>query len=347
MTTTDDRTLSSPEGLQSALEALHKKYGDTSIMRLGDKPEMNIDVISSGNIAIDMALGVGGFPRGRIAEVFGPESSGKTTLCLHYAAEVQKAGGVVAFIDAEHALDPKYARQLGVNTDELLISQPDYGEQALDIVDKLVASGGVTLIIVDSVAALTPKSEIDGEMGDSNVGKHARMMSQALRKITGNTNTTKTTVVFTNQIREKIGVLFGSPETTPGGRALKFYSTIRIDIRRLANDKKDGDVVGNGVKVKIIKNKVAPPFREVELDLLYGEGFSNERAMLTLGVDFGVVIKKGAYYYDTDGEAYGQGLANAGDELKSDPERSELLRKAIWTAFEGEGLPEGEPVDVD
>ena len=337
-----------PEGLQAALDALHKKYGDTSIMRLGDKPEMNVDVISSGNIAIDMALGVGGFPKGRIAEVFGPESSGKTTLCLHYAAEVQKEGGVVAFVDAEHALDPKYARQLGVNTDDLLISQPDYGEQALDIVDMLVASGGVNLIIVDSVAALTPKSEIDGEMGDANVGKHARMMSQALRKITANTNRTKTTVIFTNQIREKIGVMFGSPETTPGGRALKFYSTIRIDVRRLANDKdKSGEAVGNGVKVKIIKNKVAPPFREVELDLLYGEGFSNERAMLEAGVDFGVVIKKGAWYYDTNGEAYGQGLANAGDALKSDPERSASLRKAVWTAFEGEGLPEGDPVNID
>lgn len=337
------------DALKAAVESIHKKYGDTSIMRLGDKPEMDIEVIPSGNIGIDLALGVGGFPKGRIVEVFGPESSGKTTLCLHLAAEAQRLGGEVAFIDAEHALDPKYAKQLGVNTDELLISQPDYGEQALEIVDMLVASGGVSLIIVDSVAALTPKSEIDGEMGDSNVGKHARLMSQAMRKITANINRTKTTVIFTNQIREKIGVMFGSPETTPGGRALKFYSTIRIDIRKLANDKdnKTGEFVGNGVKVKVIKNKVAPPFREVELDLIYGKGFSNERAMLEIGVDYGVVKKNGAWYYDMNGEAYGQGLSNAGEALVEDPERAQLLREAIFEAFNPHDIEGLEPLEVD
>lgn len=335
------------DALKAAVESIHKKYGDTSIMRLGDKPEMNIEVIPSGNIGIDLALGVGGFPRGRIVEVFGPESSGKTTLCLHLAAEAQRLGGEVAFIDAEHALDPKYAKQLGVDTDNLLISQPDYGEQALEIVDMLVASGGVSLIIVDSVAALTPKSEIDGEMGDSNVGKHARLMSQAMRKITANINRTKTTVVFTNQIREKIGVMFGSPETTPGGRALKFYSTIRIDIRKLANEKSGEEFVGNGVKVKVIKNKVAPPFRQVELDLIYGKGFSNERALLDVGVDYGVVAKKGAYYYDPNGELIGQGTSNAGDALVADPERALMIREAIFATFNPEDVEGLVPSEVD
>lgn len=335
------------DALKTAVESIHKKFGDTSIMRLGDRPEMDIEVIPSGNIGIDLALGVGGFPKGRIVEVFGPESSGKTTLCLHLAAEAQKAGGEVAFIDAEHALDPKYASQLGVDTDRLLISQPDYGEQALEIVDMLVASGGVSLIIVDSVAALTPKSEIDGEMGDSNVGKHARLMSQAMRKITANTNRTKTTVVFTNQIREKIGVMFGSPETTPGGRALKFYSTIRIDIRKLANEKSGEEFVGNGVKVKVIKNKVAPPFRQVELDLIYGKGFSNERALLDVGIDYGVVAKKGAYYYDPNGELIGQGTANAGNALVEDPERAQMIREAIFAAFNPEDIEGLEPSEVD
>lgn len=327
-----------PAGLQEALDRIETKYGSTAIMRLGDKPEMNIEVIPSGIIGIDLALGVGGFPRGRIGEVYGPESSGKTTLALHFIAMAQAAGGTCAFVDAEHALDPKYARNLGVDVDNLLISQPDYGEQALEIVDMLTACGDVALIVVDSVAALTPRAEIQGEMGDATVGMQSRLMSQAMRKLTAHSNNTKTSIIFINQIREKIGVMFGSPETTPGGRALKFYSTIRIDVRKRDLEKgKDGLVSGNEVHVKVVKNKVAPPFREVYVDIIYGEGISRERSLIETGVEYGVVAKRGAYYYDQNGEQIGQGMAAAGEVLRNDPERAEGIRKAIWEAFDPTG----------
>lgn len=322
------------DNTQAALDEIHKKYGETSIMRLGDKPEMNIEVIPTGNIAVDLALGVGGFPKGRIVEIYGPESSGKSTLTLHTIAEAQKGGGNVAFIDAEHALDPAYAKALGVDVDNLYISQPDYGEQALDIVDKLVSSGGFNLIVVDSVAALTPQAEIKGEMGDAFVGLHARMMSQAMRKITANINNTKTTVIFTNQIREKIGVMFGSPETTPGGRALKFYSSIRIDIRRIGTKKTSGEATGNEVRIKVVKNKVAPPFREAEVELVYGKGFVNEFSLVDLGVQSGKVIKSGAWYASADGEKMGQGRAGAAEWVQEHPEFALELRSHImnWAA---------------
>jgi recombination protein RecA len=322
------------DNTQAALDEIHKKYGETSIMRLGDKPEMNIEVIPTGNIAVDLALGVGGFPKGRIVEIYGPESSGKSTLTLHTIAEAQKGGGNVAFIDAEHALDPAYAKALGVDVDNLYISQPDYGEQALDIVDKLVSSGGFNLIVVDSVAALTPQAEIKGEMGDAFVGLHARMMSQAMRKITANINNTKTTVIFTNQIREKIGVMFGSPEVTPGGRALKFYSSIRIDIRRIGTKKTSGEATGNEVRIKVVKNKVAPPFREAEVELVYGKGFVNEFSLVDLGVQAGKIIKSGAWYASVDGEKMGQGRAGAAEWVQEHPIFAAELRSAImeWAA---------------
>jgi len=317
--------------VDNAVEVIHKKYGETSIMKMGDKAEMKVEVISTGNAAIDMALGVGGLPKGRIVEVFGPESSGKSTFCLHVLAQAQKDGGTVAFVDVEHALDPEYARNLGVDVDEMFISQPDYGEQALEIVDELVGSGGFSVVVVDSVAALTPLAELKGEMGDSHVGLHPRMMSQALRKITSNVNKTKTIVVFTNQIREKIGVMFGSPEVTPGGRAMKFYSSIRIDIRRRGQTKdKETDLAsGNEVDVKIIKNKVAPPFRTAKVDLLYGHGFINEAALVDLGVESGVVNKSGAWYATSDGEKMGQGRPAAIEFVKNNTQYAEELRSAI------------------
>ena len=319
------------EAVSDAVASIEKKWGETSIMRLGDKVEMDVEVVPTGNAAIDLALGVGGLPRGRIVEVFGPESSGKSTLCLHVLASAQKMGGEVAFVDVEHALDPAYARNLGVDTDKMYISQPDYGEQALDIVDKLVSSGGFSVVVVDSVAALTPQAEINGEMGDSHVGLHARMMSQAMRKITANVNNTKTIVIFTNQIREKIGVMFGSPETTPGGRALKFYSSVRIDIRRRKQqtDKESGLANGNDVEVKIIKNKVAPPFRTAEVDLVYGYGFVNEAALVDLGVEAGLVIKSGAWYATADGEKMGQGRPAAIEFVKENTQYGDELRLAI------------------
>jgi recombination protein RecA len=325
-------------GVAAAMDEIHKKFGTTAIMKMGDKPDMDIEVIPSGNLLIDEALGVRGYPKGRIIEVFGPESSGKTTLALHAAAEAQRAGGVVAYVDAEHALDPTYAAALGVDIDELLISQPGTGEEALEIVDMLSAAGGVALIVVDSVAALTPKSEIEGEMGDSNVGKHARLMSQAMRKIVAHTNQTKTTVIFINQLREKIGVMFGSPEVTTGGRALKFYSTIRIDIRKFENNnagtKENPDFIGNKIKIKVAKNKVAAPFKVVELALYYGEGFSNEMAILELGQQVDVVKKAGAWYTDlTTGEQIGQGAEKARAALKDDPENAARLVEAIREAL--------------
>jgi recombination protein RecA len=338
-------------GVAAAMDAIQKKFGTTAIMKMGDKPEMDVEVIPSGNLLIDLGLGVGGYPRGRIIEVFGPESSGKTTLALHAAAEAQRAGGTVAYVDAEHALDPAYAAALGVDVDELLISQPGTGEEALEIVDMLSAAGGVDLIVVDSVAALTPKSEIEGEMGDASVGAQARLMSKAMRKIVAHTNQTKTTVIFINQLREKIGVMFGSPETTPGGRALKFYSTIRIDIRKFDNQKdstaKDAEVIGNKIKIKVVKNKVAAPFKVVELYLYYGEGFSNEMAILDLGEQLDVVKKSGAWYTDlTTGEQIGQGAAQSRLNLKNDPETAARLTEAIKEALHPEVLSE-EPEDVD
>jgi len=295
------------QALISAMAQIEKSFGKGSIMRLGERPaRAGVSIIPTGSIALDLALGIGGIPKGRIIEIFGPESSGKTTLCLHIVAESQKVGGTAAFIDAEHALDPIYASKLGVNVDDLLISQPDTGEQALEIAETLIRSGAVDLIIIDSVAALTPKAEIEGEMGDSHMGLQARLMSQALRKITGATSQTNTTVIFTNQLREKIGVMFGNPETTTGGRALKFYASVRLDIRRIESIK-DGEVVtGNRVRVKVVKNKVAPPFRVAEFDVMFNEGISKVGSLIDVGTELGIVKKAGAWY-EYNGEKLGQG----------------------------------------
>ncbi len=282
--------------IEDTLKAIQTKFGEGAIMKLGDKPKVSIGAISSGSIGLDDALGVGGFPRGRIIEIFGPESSGKTTLALHAVAEAQKAGGICAFIDAEHALDPEYSKKLGVKTDELLISQPDTGEQALEITESLVRSGKVDVIVIDSVAALTPKDEIEGEMGAQHMGKQARLMSQALRKLTAIVDKSKTIVIFINQIRMQIGIMFGNPETTPGGKALKFYTSVRIDIRRIAQIKKGEEVIGSRTRAKVVKNKVAAPFRQAEFDILYGEGISREGEMMTLGEKFGIMTKSGNSY---------------------------------------------------
>ncbi|GGN90161.1 protein RecA [Saccharibacillus kuerlensis] len=284
-------------------------------MKLGESTHMNVEVVPSGSIALDVALGTGGMPRGRIIEIYGPESSGKTTVALHAVAEVQKAGGQAAFIDAEHALDPKYAQKLGVNVDELLLSQPDTGEQGLEIAEALVRSGAVDIIVVDSVAALVPKAEIEGEMGDSHVGLQARLMSQALRKLSGAISKSNTIAIFINQLREKIGVMFGNPETTPGGRALKFYSTVRLDVRRIESIKMGNDVVGNRTRIKVVKNKVAPPFKQAEVDIMYGEGISKEGSLIDMGTDLDIVEKSGAWY-SYSGERLGQGRENAKQYLK-------------------------------
>jgi len=312
-----------------AVATIHAEYDKTAIQRLGSDTTMKVDVISTGNLQIDVALGVGGVPVGRIGEIYGPESSGKTTFLLQVIASCQAAGGVCAFVDAEHALDPAYAAALGVDVENLWVSQPDNGEQALDIVDKLSFSGAFALVVVDSVAALTPKAELAGEMGDSHIGLQARLMSQAMRKISANANKTKTTIWFVNQIREKIGVMFGSPETTPGGRALKFYASTRIDIRRRDPIKNGDQIIGNETNIKIVKNKVAPPFKEALTEVYYGEGFSNEVAAVSVGVDVGVVLKKGAYYYDHNGELIGQGMKAARATLKEDPERMKELFEAV------------------
>lgn len=311
-----------------AMASLEKQFGKGSIYRLGSQERQNVDIIPSGALSLDIALGTGGFPRGRVVEVFGPESSGKTTLALQLLAQAQKLGGTAAFIDAEHALDPVYARRLGVDVDNLLVSQPDSGEQALEITNSLVASGGIDAVVVDSVAALVPKAELEGDMGDSHVGLHARLMSQALRKLTGVTSRTQTVLLFINQIREKIGVMFGSPETTTGGRALKFYSSVRLDVRKLAA-LKDGDtVIGSRTKVKVVKNKLAPPFREVEFDLLYGEGVSREGDLLDLGVAQSMVEKSGSWF-SFRGERIGQGRENARLFLKQNPESALLLESEL------------------
>ncbi len=319
---------------------MDKQFGKGTVLRLGSRNVLPVAVISSGSISLDAALGVGGFPRGRVVEIFGPESSGKTTLALQVIAQAQAAGGTAAFIDAEHALDPNYARKLGVDVDNLVVSQPDYGEQALEIVGALIGSGGIDVAVIDSVAALVPKAELDGEMGDSHMGLHARLMSQALRKLTGTVARTNTLLVFINQIREKIGVMFGNPETTTGGRALKFYSSVRVEVRRMASLKDGEAVVGNRTKIKVVKNKVAAPFREAEVDILYGVGISREGDLLDLGVAQGLVEKSGSWY-SYGGERIGQGRENARSFLISNPEirdrlDTELRRQLGLTPTEGE-----------
>ena len=312
---TADRT----KALEAALAQIEKQHGKGSVMRLGEDARQPIDVIPTGSVALDVALGIGGLPRGRVIEIYGPESSGKTTVALHAIANAQAAGGICAFIDAEHALDPDYAQKLGVDTDALLVSQPDNGEQALEIADTLVRSGALALIVIDSVAALTPRAEIEGEMGDSHVGLQARLMSQALRKMTGALKSANTTAIFINQLREKIGVMFGSPETTTGGRALKFYASVRLDVRRIETLKDGSEMVGNRTRVKVVKNKVAPPFKQAEFDIIYGEGISREGSLLDLGVEAGIIRKAGAWFtYESD--QLGQGKENARNFLRTHPE---------------------------
>jgi recombination protein RecA len=324
------------QALGIALGQIEKQFGKGSIMRMGDEGiALDISTVSTGSLGLDLALGVGGLPRGRVVEIYGPESSGKTTLALHVAAEIQKAGGTAAFVDAEHALDPQYAAKLGVKIDDLLVSQPDTGEQALEITDMLVRSGAVDLVIIDSVAALTPKAEIEGEMGDSHMGLQARLMSQALRKLTGNIKRSNTLVIFINQIRMKIGVMFGNPETTTGGNALKFYASVRLDIRRIGAIKKGDEVIGNETRVKIVKNKVAPPFKEVVFDILYGEGISRESEIIELGTKHGIIEKTGSWY-SYKGDRIGQGKDNTRQYLKDNPD----VAKEIEAQVRGKALPE-------
>ena len=313
--------------LEQALKQIEKQFGKGSIMKMGEQSDIKVSTVSSGSIAIDVALGVGGYPRGRIIEIYGPESSGKTTVALHAIAEVQKLGGHAAFIDAENALDPSYAQKLGVNIDELLVSQPDTGEQGLEIAEALVRSGAIDIIVVDSVAALVPKAEIEGEMGDSHMGLQARLMSQAMRKLSGALNKSKTIAIFINQVREKIGVMFGNPETTPGGRALKFYSTIRMEVRRAEAIKQGSEIIGNRTKIKIVKNKVAPPFKSAEVDIMYGEGISLEGEIVDIGSELDIIQKSGSWY-SYEGERLGQGRENAKLYLKENPElKYESLKK--------------------
>jgi len=316
------------KAVDAALLAIEKQFGRGSIMKLGSREQLQIDTIPTGSIALDLALGVGGIPRGRITEIFGPESSGKTTVCQHVIAEAQRRGGVAAFIDVEHALDPGYARKTGVNVDELLVSQPDTGEQALEITETLIRSGGIDIVVVDSVAALVPRAEIEGEMGDSFMGIQARLMSQALRKLTGAVSRSNTSLVFTNQLREKIGVMFGNPETTPGGRALKFYASVRLDIRRVETIKTGTESVGNRVRVKVVKNKVAPPFRVAEFDVMYGEGISKEGGLLDVGVAMDVVSKTGAWF-NFDETRLGQGREASKDFLRSNPPVAAEIERRI------------------
>jgi len=316
------------KALEAALAQIDRQFGKGAVMRLGSDERAPVAVIPTGSIALDVALGIGGLPRGRIVEIYGPESSGKTTLTLHAIANAQRAGGVAAFIDAEHALDPDYAAKLGVDIDNLLVSQPDTGEQALEIADMLVRSGSIDLIVIDSVAALVPRAEIEGEMGDSHVGLQARLMSQALRKLTGGLNTTGTTMIFINQLREKIGVFFGSPETTSGGKALKFYASVRLDIRRIETLKDGSDAVGNRTRVKVVKNKMAPPFKQAEFDILYGIGISREGSLIDYGVEHGIVKKSGAWY-TYDGDQLGQGKENARSYLMQNPDVADEIEHRI------------------
>ena len=341
------------KALEAALAQIEKVHGKGSVMRLGEDTRLPIDVVPTGSVALDVALGIGGLPRGRIVEIYGPESSGKTTVALHAIANAQAEGGICAFIDAEHALDPDYANKLGVNTDELLVSQPDNGEPALEIADTLVRSGALALIVIDSVAALTPRAEIEGEMGDSHVGLQARLMSQALRKMTGALKSANTTAIFINQLREKIGVMFGSPETTTGGRALKFYSSVRLDVRRIETLKDGSEMVGNRTRVKVVKNKVAPPFKQAEFDIIYGEGISREGSLIDMGVANGIIRKAGAWFtYESD--QLGQGKENARNFLKNNPKIAEEIDRRIRAALgvveqdapEGKINPETGEVEV-
>jgi recombination protein RecA len=307
------------KALEMALAQIDKQFGKGAIMKMGERTNLDIEVVPTGALSLDLALGVGGLPRGRVVEIYGPESSGKSTLAMHVVAEAQRNGGVCAYIDAEHAMDPVYARAIGVDVDQLLISQPDTGEQALEIADMLTRSGAIDVLVIDSVAALTPRAEIEGEMGDTHVGLQARLMSQALRKLTGNLHKTGTIAIFINQLREKIGVMFGSPETTPGGRALKFYSSVRLDIRRIESLKDGAEVVGNRTRVKVVKNKVSPPFRQAEFDIMYGQGISREGSLIDMSVDLGIVKKSGAWF-TYEGEQLGQGREKAKEYLKQNPE---------------------------
>ncbi|MGO4191805.1 recombinase RecA [Arthrobacter sp. YAF17] len=316
------------KALDAALAQIDKQFGKGSVMRLGDEVRAPIEVIPTGSIALDVALGIGGLPRGRVVEIYGPESSGKTTVALHAVANAQRLGGIAAFIDAEHALDPEYAAKLGVDTDALLVSQPDTGEQALEIMDMLIGSGSLDVIVIDSVAALVPRAEIEGDMGDSHVGLQARLMSQALRKITGRLSQTKTTAIFINQLREKIGVFFGSPETTTGGKALKFYASIRIDVRRIQTLKEGADSVGNRTKAKIVKNKMAPPFKIAEFDIIYGQGISREGGIIDMGVEHGLIKKSGSWF-TYDGDQLGQGMENSRRFLRDNPELAAELERLI------------------
>ncbi|GLY21269.1 recombinase RecA [Micromonospora echinospora] len=347
MAATPDRE----KALDLALAQIDKQFGKGSVMRLGERPVIQTAVIPTGSIALDVALGVGGLPRGRVVEIYGPESSGKTTVALHAVANAQRAGGIAAFVDAEHALDPEYAKALGVDTDALLVSQPDTGEQALEIADMLVRSGALDIIVIDSVAALVPRAEIEGEMGDSHVGLQARLMSQALRKITGVLNNTGTTAIFINQLREKIGVMFGSPETTTGGRALKFYASVRLDVRRIESLKDGTDVVGNRTRVKVVKNKVAAPFKQAEFDIMYGKGISREGSLIDVGVEQSIIRKSGAWY-TYDGDQLGQGKEKAREFLRENPDVAAEIEKKILEklgvgvgAGDAAGGPELPPVD--
>jgi len=332
------------KALDAAMSQIEKQFGKGSVMKLGNYDSMNVEAISTGALNLDIALGIGGIPRGRIIEIYGPESSGKTTLALHAIAEAQKTGGEAAFIDAEHALDPVYAKKIGVDIDNLIVSQPDTGEQALEIAEALIRSGAIDIVVVDSVAALVPKAEIDGDMGDSHIGLQARLMSQALRKLAGTINKTNAIIIFINQLREKVGVMFGNPETTAGGRALKYYASVRMDIRRIESIKQDGEVVGNRTRVKIVKNKVAPPFREAEFDIIYGKGISKEGSVLDLAVDLGIIEKSGSWF-SYNGEKIGQGRENIKKQLSENSKFMEEIEKKVREnsskAFENALLEEG------
>ena len=332
------------KALDAAMSQIEKQFGKGSVMKLGNYDSMNVEAISTGALNLDIALGIGGIPRGRIIEIYGPESSGKTTLALHAIAEAQKTGGEAAFIDAEHALDPVYAKKIGVDIDNLIVSQPDTGEQALEIAEALIRSGAIDIVVVDSVAALVPKAEIDGDMGDSHIGLQARLMSQALRKLAGTINKTNAIIIFINQLREKVGVMFGNPETTAGGRALKYYASVRMDIRRVESIKQDGEVIGNRTKVKIVKNKVAPPFREAEFDIIYGKGISKEGSVLDLAVDLGIIEKSGSWF-SYKGEKIGQGRENIKKQLAENSkfmdEVEKKVRENFNKAFENALLEDG------